>query len=196
MSEALTNSEFQQLLASVEASQELKDEVGIDKPGASLWDAFVGSVRRWFGWDRNSITILDLALRHAENVLTADGRELLTRAPSGTEMSLLKTSDFKDGMDDRLAATSLNVSRWGKAVQTIDQIVRGARSFFEGRPARRPARRARRHGQAGDRRRALPPCVSPPSGSSSTRKNKEAAVTCRQPRHAGSAQRHRPAQAQ
>lgn len=128
MSEALSNPDFQRILAETKATQELIDEVGLDKPGSTIWDAFVGAARRWFGLGRNQVSILDIAMRHADNIMTVDGH--ISSRPEGFKR--LIASDFKDGMDDRLAATSLNVSRWGKAVQTFDQLVRNARSHFEG----------------------------------------------------------------
>lgn len=64
VSEGFSNPEFQRFLASIPADERTVAAFGLDKaPGHSLWDAFVGAVRKILGLAPDQHTLLDATMR-------------------------------------------------------------------------------------------------------------------------------------
>lgn len=60
VSEAFSNPEFQRFLAGIQASDELVKTIGLDLPGKrSLWDVFIGGLRKLLGLGADQHTLLD-----------------------------------------------------------------------------------------------------------------------------------------
>ena len=64
VSEANSNTEFQRFLSSIPADDRLVQAMGLDKqPGTSLWDVFVGAVRKILGLAPDQHSLLDASMR-------------------------------------------------------------------------------------------------------------------------------------
>lgn len=120
VSEGFANPEFQRFLASIPADDRLVQAFGLDKaPGYSLWDVFVGAVRKILGFAPDQHTLLDATLRLGDlleqrraEIVRGDGDELApmmrpieadsARTPEEDAARARSFSDAKDAISYRI----------------------------------------------------------------------------------------------
>jgi hypothetical protein len=132
MAEIMSNAELQHIAAALPASEELREAVGLKNTG-SLWDAFVATARKWFGVPPGQVSILEVALRHAENILASEGRSKMAKANEKIGEGPYKLLGAKDIADE--AHHTAKGFLWGlhkKLIwaSSVDQLVRSHRDKF------------------------------------------------------------------
>lgn len=143
IAEALTNPEFQQLLASVEAPKEMVASMRpYDGKPRSMWDMLVTTVRRMLGLPNGAESMLEVAMRVSQQAFSpmerqvskAHFRAAAAQAPVLNKAGSL-TDQAKAKIDELLNGPALAPSTrkpWLMGVRSFDSLARAADRFFRG----------------------------------------------------------------
>lgn len=137
IAEIISNPTFQRMAAEIPASKQLKEDLGFSDRPASLWQTFVGLVRSIFKVDPNRVTLLDVALRHTENLFDAANR--MKGADRGFPLTVrdMSVQGARERAGDQRRAMALGARGLGIRVAPFHYLTKQFDSLFTGNPMAR-----------------------------------------------------------